>query len=510
MVTLHRRVLVVDDDHDFVDSLIDVLDSHGFEILPAANPERAREAVERYRAEVALVDIRLGQGSGIDLIRELRERYPALVCVVMTAYATVDTAIEALRYGAHDYLRKPFRSEDLLATLYRALDRVRLDRRRQRSEDALRRSEQRYRDLVEGSIQGIAVLDRNLKPLFVNEAFAEILHFDGPEEVLDLASGEALIAPHDRPRLLEYARARIQGHRRPARYEYDALRKDASIVTVENLVRTVTWEGVPALQSTVVDVTERKRAEEQIRRLNEELEERIVERTARLQEAVDELESFTHSVSHDLRAPIRHLDGFAQLLLEREREKLDSTSVHYLQSITDSARKMGRLVDDLLAFSRAGRANLQTRPVSLESISREVRDELESAVRHRAVHWHIGSIPTVEADAALLHIVMSNLLSNALKFTRADAPAHISVVAEEGAPEDVVVSVCDDGPGFDPAYAERVFGVFERLQPERDVEGTGIGLATVKRIVERHGGRVWAESRPGRGTKVRFTLKRAS
>ena len=249
------------------------------------------------------------------------------------------------------------------------------------------------------------------------------------------------------------------------------------------------------------EIKERRQAEERVRQLNEELARRVTD----LGVANAELESFSYTISHDLRAPLRQVAGFVRLLQDTAASTLDAQSAEYLPLIKDAVKRMDRLIDDLLAFSHFGRVELVRTEVSLPPLVDDVRSILEPTAAGRAVEWRIGALPTVQADAAMLRQVLINLLDNALKFTRNRATAVIEVGCTTDEVEHIVC-VRDNGVGFDPAYSNKLFGAFQRLHGQHEFEGTGIGLATVQRIIVRHGGRTWAESTLGEGAQVYFSL----
>jgi signal transduction histidine kinase len=249
-------------------------------------------------------------------------------------------------------------------------------------------------------------------------------------------------------------------------------------------------------------------AEKEMAELNTSLERRVEERTAALSAANRDLEGFTYSVSHDLRAPLRQVAGFAEVLDATAGPKLDVTERRALATLRDSARHSGQLMDDLLRFSRMSRQELRTFSVNLASLVQSARDSLAHELDGREVEWTVGPLPTVRGDPSMLLLVWRNLLGNALKYTRGRTPARIEVGSAPGGAQEDVFYVRDNGVGFEMGYADRLFGVFQRLHGT-EFEGTGIGLASVRRIVERHGGRVWAEAVPGHGATFYWAIPRA-
>jgi len=243
-----------------------------------------------------------------------------------------------------------------------------------------------------------------------------------------------------------------------------------------------------------------------LRTAHDRLEQRVVQRTAQLQAANDELEAFSYSVSHDLRAPLRHISGFAEILKE-DAEGLGEAGRRYLDKISQSATRMGQLIDDLLVFCRMGRSELQSASVDLSKLVEQVVEEAEPDAK-RSIDWHVGDLPTVRGDEAMLRVVLVNLVSNAIKYTGKTPQPRIEIQAIEDGPAEVIVCVRDNGVGFEMEYASKLFGVFQRLHRSDEFEGTGIGLANVRRIVHRHEGRTWAEGDPGHGAAFYFSLPR--
>jgi PAS domain S-box-containing protein len=378
---------------------------------------------------------------------------------------------------------------------------------RKQAEEALRESEDRFRIFAnEVSFEGMIIHDEG-KILDVNRQFLKMHGYERSELIGMMDSLAKTIVPEYREIVLKHIQ---EGYEKP--YGAIALKKDGSTFPIEIRAKTIPFHGKMVRATAIRDITERKQAEEEIQRLNAELEQRVIERTAQLEAANKELEAFSYSVSHDLRAPLRHVAGFIRLLLQREEGRLDPTSSRYLNIIAESSNRMDRLIDDLLSFSRTGRTEMQVQRVELDDLVREVRQELAPEMEGRRITWEVSPLPAVAGDATLLQRVWMNLLSNAIKFTAPRAEAHIEIgVIRGGADEkgQATIYVRDNGVGFDPQYAHKLFGVFQRLHREDEFEGSGIGLATVRRIIHRHGGRVWAEGELDHGATFYFTLKEA-
>ncbi len=350
---------------------------------------------------------------------------------------------------------------------------------------------------LESVANAIVITDRDGTLQWVNPAFETLTGYSGPEVLgqnLRLLKSDK----HDDAFFRDMWTTLNDG--RVWHGELVNKRKDGSLYPEEMTITPVVGERgeITHLVAIKQDITVRKEFEAN-------LERQVAERTTNLSAAMRELECFSYTVSHDLRAPLRHIRNFATILHNQAGPTLDENHRGYLQKIVQGAERMGALLDDILALSRLDKAPLHEREVDLNAVVEEARQELASELKGRQIDWEIQRLPSVHGDPSLLSSAMVNLLSNAIKYTRERNPARIEIGAKEE-PDEVVTFVRDNGAGFDMQYVDRLFGAFQRLHSADKFEGTGVGLASVRRIIHRHGGRTWAEGEVGRGATFYFSL----
>jgi hypothetical protein len=373
---------------------------------------------------------------------------------------------------------------------------------------SLRESELRYRTLVEHAPEAIVVLDMELGRFEDVNKNAERMFGMTRKELLSV--GPVEVSPPFQPDGRPSSRAAKEELDKALRYEtprFQWTHRNAGgeeIPCEISLVR-LSFSGRNLVRGSIVNISERKQAEGEIRKLNAELEFRVKERTAQLEAANHDLESFTYSVSHDLRAPLRHIDGFSKILVEDYGPQLPADARQHVERVRAATVHMGHLVDDLLNLARVGRGSVRVMASDLNELLADTILSLEAETRGRNVEWRVGRLSIAPCDPGLLRQVFFNLLSNALKFTKGCEKAVIEIgeIRNEGRP---VIFVRDNGVGFDMKYADKLFQVFQRLHREEDFEGTGVGLAIVYRILQKHGGGIRAEASPQKGATFFFTV----
>ena len=373
---------------------------------------------------------------------------------------------------------------------------------RQRAETRESRAVQRSQQIFQAVREPIALFDQDLNSLLVNNAFRELYGMDpkrNSQPLTEIGDGTW----NDSVLLQRLSDVLLRDREL---WDHDVIQRTVDgvdrhvVVNARRLQQQDT--DAPALLLTVNDVTTRALAEQKVNELNRQLEGKVTQ----ISDVNRELEAFSYSVSHDLRAPLRHISGFARKLEQQLGDRVDDKVSHYIEVIASSAQRMALLIDDLLVFSRLGRGALRLQAIDMQSLVEEASSLAESGVQERRIVWKIAPLPMVIGDENMLRTVWQNLLGNAVKYTGHCAVAQIEVSVQQGRRGDYEFTVADNGAGFDMQYADKLFGVFQRLHRASEFPGNGIGLANVRRILARHGGRVWAEAEPGQGARFHFSL----
>jgi PAS domain S-box-containing protein len=375
-------------------------------------------------------------------------------------------------------------------------------------------TEARMTAVIESSLDCVIQMDHDGRITEFNRAAEETFGY-GREEVVGRLMVDVIVPPSLRERHVRGLARYLETGEGPAlskRLELTGMRAGGEEFPVELSIHRVSLPGPPVFTGFVRDITERKQAEREreglllsVRRLNEDLELRVAERTSQLEDAIGELEAFSYSVSHDLRAPLRAIDGFSRILLRDHAPQLDEDARTLLETVRRSALHMGQMIDHLLDFARLGRLPISRQSVDVRSIVESCIEELRASMNGQRVEITLGALPEADGDPAMLRHVFLNLLDNAVKFTSRREIAHVEIGCLEGS-RPPIYFVRDDGAGFEMDYANKLFGVFQRLHRRDEFDGTGVGLAVAHRMVHRHGGKIWAEGEVDRGATFYLTL----
>ena len=496
-------ILIVEDERVVAKDLSITLTALGYDVVGSVKSgiEAVREAAAT-RPDLVLMDIRLpGEIDGVAAAERIKEVRDCPV-VYLTAFSDSEVLARARLTEPHGYLVKPFRDAELRGTIEMALYKHGMERR-------LREREQLLATTLRSIGDAVITTDAGARVTYLNPVAESLTGWP-----LDEAAGRAvseILALRDGASRQPLANPAEQAMQRRAVQnvspEAELVNRGGAAVPIDDSAAPIVDRAGAVMGSVVVlhDSTERRAADARIRELNAELERRVRERTALLEAANRELESFSYSVAHDLRAPLRGIDGFSRALLETKADQLDEEGRQDLLRVRAAAKRMAGLIDDLLALAGIARRTIHFRDLDLSAMAREVGAEMAAAQPQRAVTLTVADGLRARGDAGLIRVVLQNLLGNAWKFTARLEHPQVEVFARDLAGERQIV-VRDNGAGFDPAYADKLFGAFQRLHLVEEFEGNGIGLATVQRIVSRHSGAVGAHGAVGRGAEVWFSL----
>lgn len=488
------RVLFVDDEENNLKAFKSTF-RRDLDVLLASSGQAALELLEQEQVHVIISDQRMPGMTGSEFLAIARERYPEKRRMLLTGYSDLEAVVAAVNQGGiHSYATKPWDANDLLLRIKQSYEVLKLQ---EESSSLL----QRYGQVFNTSADPIILVDRRARIIDANTACAKLVGVPLKELI------GSRFTEH-----IENARTLVSSLR-DHRPEGSGANIDLTLHTrkgrVIDCLMTSTYlgrgeNGVELFQAMIKDITDRKQQEQRLRKLNADLDKRVAVRTSQLMEALEDLGSFSYTVAHDLRSPLKNIVALSEHL-SSHAEGTDAEAAGLSARIHKGAQRMIELVDDLLRFSQTNTREVELQRFDLLPLLDDLVAELVHADRRDQVVVHVAPDARVLADAPMLKVVLQNILSNALKFSRHNPDPRI-VIAHERKDGRDLISIQDNGVGFDAAHKEQVFGAFKRLHKQEQFEGTGVGLAIVHRIVGKHGGEVWADSEPGRGTTIHMAL----
>jgi len=500
-----RRVLFVDDSKSDVALSLNALRSGGYSLLSEVvdSAPTLRAALASREWDLIISDHAMPNFSAPAVLAIVSELRPDLPLIIVSGEIDLNLAVSLIRAGAQDYVQKVELAR-LVPVVDRVLRETKIHHERQGIERALQASETRYRRLFETAQDGILILDAETGQIRdVNPFLTELLGYS-LEECLGKKLWEIGAFKDTGASKTGFSELQDVGY---IRYENLPLEtKDGRTIHVEFVSNVYLVDKERVIQCNIRDITQRVVAEAKVRTLNEDLEQRVQERTVQLDALNQELKTFNYSVSHDLSAPLRRIQGFVAILEEDHAAKLDPTCQGLLRTVADSAKQMQVLIDALLRLALLSRNEVNPRLTNLSEMARSVWVGLTQNDPQRSVEFIVEEGITANGDPALLRVLLENLLNNAWKFTGRQAVGRVEFGSQRQDDGITAYFVKDNGAGFDMNYASKLFGAFQRFHKQDQFEGTGIGLASVQRVVHRHGGQVWATSVPGNGTTFFFTL----
>jgi PAS domain S-box-containing protein len=483
------QILIIDDDLDFAASLKLILENEDFQPRLAHSEEEALQSARNNHVDLALIDIRLGQDNGIELLPKLKKIHPDILCVMVTGFGSIETAVEALNSGAYDYLRKPVNPGELLATLRRGFEKIRMIKEKLVMEGTLNEIEQQIKASFNQAAIGITHLSLKGMWLTCNDKFCQIIGYD--QEELRKMSIFDVIPPEETNNIKKTIDELLMANASYFSRETQYLRKDGLPVWVNVTISPVTSPSGEPLYFIlfIEDITKRREIEEMLQNLVRDLAE-----------ANQNLEDFTRTASHDLQEPLRKIISFADRLRTSIGDKLDDREKEYFHRLENSSVRMKKLIEDLLRYSRVSSLPPEMEPVDLREVVNEVLLDLEVSVERSKGVVEVKHLPKIEADNTQMRQLFQNLISNALKFHNKTEPPKIEIDSMYNDSGYWKILIRDNGIGMKEEHIKRIFRPFERLHGSSEFPGTGMGLAICLKVVTRHHGKITVKSSLGKGT----------